>query len=358
MNTLQRARVLAEIAGRFPLLGAIAAEDLVETVRLELGHAETLDGFRPYGGHFSKAIPRSPILHVISGNTPHAALQSLTRGLLLGARNLVKLPSAGLPEAEEFLALLPPELRTMVDLRRELPAEWLRQASTWIVYGSDETVAHFRRQARAGVVFEAHPHRVSVDVVFDDPTFASVSAAAEDVSRFAQKGCLSPHDIFVAGDAKSYAARLATEMALYEARDPRGPVTTHEAAEIADIRANYRFRAASDPRVALWESEGSNAWTVIYEDDPWFASSCLNRVAFVKPLPTDLEAALGPALPWLGAVGVWPPTPEAAERILPLRPSRICAVGQMQNPAMSWHQEGRQTLAPLVSWVDFDPQFR
>ena len=110
--------------------------------------------------------------------------------------------------------------------------------------------------------------------------------------------------------------------------------------------------------MALWESEHSTAWTVIYEQDPWFASSCLNRLVFVKPLPGDLAGALGPALPWVAAIGIWPVTPENAERAARLNPSRICPLGQMQSPPLSWHQEGRQTLAPLVRWVDFEINLR
>jgi hypothetical protein len=205
------------------------------------------------------------------------------------------------------------------------------------------------------VVFEAHPHRVSFCALFETAPKEVVAAVAKDVSQFHQKGCLSPHDIYVAGDARDFAARLAEEMQRYEERDPRGPVTTREVAEIADVRANYRFRAASDPRVAIWESAGSSAWTVIFEDDPWFAASCLNRVVFVKPLPDDLPASLGPALTWLAAVGIWPATPEWAERVAELHPSRICPVGRMQAPPLTWHQEGKQTLAPFVRWVDFAP---
>ena len=358
MTTAERAHALVKAAEKFPLLGNFSDGDLLETVQLELGHAEILDGFRPYGSHFSRAYALDPILHIVSGNTPHAALQSLTRGLLLGARNLVKIPSQGLPEMEAFLDLLPEPLRALTAVRRELPPEWLREAQAWVVFGSDETISHFRKQARPGVIFEPHPHRVSLGIIFEDAALVSVPLAARDASLFDQKGCLSPHDFYVAGDARGYAARLAAEMARHEAHDPRSAVTTAEAAEIHDIRANYRFRAASDPRVQLWESEDSTAWTVIYEDDPWFASSCLNRVVFVKPLPDDLSAALGPVQGWLGAIGIWPATPDYAERAAALGPSRICPLGKMQEPPVTWHQEGRQVLAPLVRWVDFEPDLR
>jgi hypothetical protein len=357
MTTAERARNLAVAAGHFPLLGPVSPEDLLEVVRLELGHPEILDGFRPYGGHFSRVEPLGTILHVVSGNTPHAALQSLLRGLLLGARHLVKVPSEGLPEVEHFLALLPAELRDTVTVSRNLPDAWLREAAVVVVFGSDETVAHFRKRVRPGIVFEPHPHRISLELVFEDAPDEVIAAIAEDVSRFAQKGCLSPHDIYVAGDARSFAARLAEAMQRFEEREPRGPVSTLEAAEIADVRANYRFRAASDPRVALWESADSSAWTVIFEDDPWFAASCLNRVVYVKPLPENLASALEPVLPWLAAVGIWPATPAHAETAATLRPSRICPAGRMQAPPLTWHQEGRQTLAPMARWVDFEPNF-
>jgi hypothetical protein len=358
MNTAERAVALAKVAEGFPLLGKVAADDLIDVVRLELGHAEILDGFRPYADHFSRAIPCDPILHVISANTPHAGLQSLIRGLLLGTMNLVKLPASGLREVEEFARMLPSWLNDRLSLSTELPEAWLREARAWIVFGTDTTITHFRRQVSPDVVFEPHPHRVSLGIVFDDSHGDSSRLAAIDIARFNQKGCLSPHDIYAAGNAKNYAARLANEMARYEREDPRGVIAPTESAEIADIRANYRFRSANDPRVGIWESDYSTAWTVIYEEDPWFASSCLNRVAFVKPLPADLSGALGPALPWVAAVGIWPATPENAERVAVLRPSRVCPMGQMQNPPFTWHQEGRQTLAPLARWVDFEPNLR
>ena len=358
MKTAERATVLAGAAEFFPLLGTITADELIDLVRLELGHAEILDGFRPYAGGFSSAVPNDPLLHVISGNTPHGGLQTLIRGLLLGAHNFVKLPSSGLREIDDFVKLLPSSLAEKVMTAVDLPDQWLVESRTCIVFGSDATIAHFRQTLPAETSFEPHPHRISLGIVFDDMDGNSAPLAAADVARFDQKGCLSPHDIYVAGDARGYAVRLSDALAQIERHEPRGTITAREAAEIADTRANYRFRSASDPRVALWESENSTAWTVVYEQDTWFASSCLNRLVFVKPLPDDLAGALGPALPWVAAVGIWPPTPENAERALRLHPSRICPLGQMQNPPLWWHQEARQTLAPLVRWVDFEPNLR
>lgn len=358
MKTAERAAVLARVAQRFPLLGTLTADEMIDVVRLELGHPEILDGFRPYASGFSHAVPVHPILHVLSGNTPHAGLQSLIRGLLLGASNLVKLPSGGLREVDEFIHFLPRSLAERVETSAELPESWLQRSKAWVVFGSDKTIDHFQRKLPSGTVFEPHPHRISLGLVFDDTRGDSAPRAAADVARFNQKGCLSPHDIYVDSDARGYAARLSHALAQCERIDPRGDITAMESAEIADIRANYRFRSASDPRVALWESENSTAWTVIYEQDPWFASSCLNRLVFVKPLPSDLPEALGPVLPWVAAVGIWPATPENAGKAARLYPSRICPLGEMQSPPFSWHQEGRQTLAPLARWIDFEPNLR
>jgi hypothetical protein len=355
VNTAERAAALCQAAERFPLLGAITANDLLDTVRLELGHVEILDGFRPYANCFSRAIPRDPILHIISGNTPHAGLQSLIRGLLLGAMNFLKLPASGMHEIEEFTRILPSPLKDKTSLSKELPGGWLREAKTWIVFGSDETIANFRDKLSPQVRFEPHAHRISLGIVFDDSGSDSSPLAAADIARFNQKGCLSPHDIYIAGDAKDYAARLASQLAAREREDPRGLITPAEAAEIANLRASCRFRSANGERVAIWESERSTAWTVIYEEHPEFSGSCLNRVAFVKPLPANLSAAVGPALQWVAAVGIWPVTHKNAETASLLKPSRVCPLGQMQNPPFTWHQEGRQTLAPLVRWVDFEP---
>ena len=354
MTTATRAHHLATAAARFPFLGATTADDLLALVRAELGHAEALDNFVPYGGHLARAVAVETILHVVSGNTPAAGLQSLIRGLLLGAHNLCKTPAAGLPEIAEFRAALPPELAARVELAGELPDGWLTRAEAVIVFGHDATIAHFRALARPEQRFIAHGHRLSFGVVFDDPACASAPLAARDASLFDQQGCLSPHVFYVAGNAREYAARLAQEMRAFQEQEPRGRVSLSEANSIRTLREELAFRAAQGGPLALWQSEGSTAWTVAFDAKPGFPRSPLNRFVFVKPLPADFVAELREVRAHLSCAGVWPATLAHARALAPLGVSRLCPLGRMQSPPWTWLQDGTPALAPLVRWVGAD----
>ena len=349
MTTVERARALAIGCRGFEhLLGEASAEGFLEWVRVELGHEGVLDGFQRIGGEYMHAVAPRVILHIISGNTPHAGLQSLIRGLLLGSRNLCKLPSEGLPEVERFVEALPEGLRSLVTIRPEVA---LATADAIIVFGSDETVAHFRALTLPDQIFLGYGHRVSLGIVFEDAEFESAGRAALDASLFDQQGCLSPHCIYVADRAEEYAARLAVEMGRVQAEYPATKLSLSESAGVAEIRETSRFRAAAGQDVRLWEGDG---WTVIYDADPAFSPSPLNRVIFVRPVPDNLSTALTLAQPFLSTIAIWPNTQEFAERAAGLGASRICALGWMQEPAWMWRQDGRQTLAPLITWKGWE----
>jgi hypothetical protein len=360
MNTEQRAKAIAEAAEPFEeLLGSTSAEDLLGWVAVELGSAKALDSWVQHGGVKTRALTPDTIMHVVSGNTPHAALQSLLGGLLLGSHNLVKLPRGGLVEVDNFVSRLPDALRRLVEVREDLPAEWIVRADAVIVYGADETIAALRRRVPVEKIFIGHGHKLSLGIVWDDPAFASCAGAARDASLHDQQGCLSPQVFYVRetapGYARAYAEKLADAMEEFRRSCPRGALTVEEKAAIANLRAAYRFRAAGDLRVALWEGGEAMDWTVIYEEDAWFTASPLNRVVFVKPLPDNLPGAMGPALGYVGAVSLWPCMEAVADRFAALCPSRFCAMGRMQDPPWTWHNGGVARLHSLVKWVDFEP---
>ena len=291
MKTREIAKALALAARQFPFLGEIGEQDLLNLVKWELGHEEILDGFQNYAGHMAMAIGPASILHIISGNTPHAGLQSLMRGLLLKSQNFCKIPSAGLPEIEQFRNALPAALQSRIEISRELPAHWIGRSDAIIVFGDDETVEHFRRLSatKQGQRFIAHGHKVSMGIIFEDSGHESVSHAARDASLFDQQGCLSPHVFYVKEteglEARQYAAALALEMENFNETTPRSKISASESSGITSLRDEYEFRAANGEGIQVWKSGQGTDWTVIFDSAPAFTASCLNRVIFVKPLP-------------------------------------------------------------------------
>jgi hypothetical protein len=356
-DTAARARALAKAASRFPFLGKVTARGLLALVASELGHAAALDRFVPQGRRLVRAIAPGRILHVLSGNTPAAALQSLLRGLLLGSENFCKLPTGGIPEVDGFVSQLPRALAARVRLSQELPEPWPILADAAVIFGRDETIASLRAALPPGIPVLAHGHRLSVAAVFDDSPFRSVTAAARDVSVFDQQGCLSPHTVFVrekgALTAHRYAERLARAMAAFEKQIPRGPLTLSEANSIRALRDETAFRAANGEPLALLASEGTG-WTVIVDCTAQMPLSPLNRVVFVKPLPADPAATLAPHRAHLSTCGIWPSTRANAEFAAALGFTRVCPLGRMQLPPLDWHHDGQPVLAPLVRWIDLE----
>ena len=178
MNTPDRIAAICHAARGFAFLGQTTTADLTDLLTGELGDARALDGFVRLGGALVKSVAPATILHIVSRNTPAAALQSVIRGLLLDAHNLCKIPSAGLPEVAQFRAALPAELAARIEIAPELPDEWLARADALIAFGTDETIAHFRSLAAPHQTFVAHGHALSFGVVFDDPQFDSVAGVA------------------------------------------------------------------------------------------------------------------------------------------------------------------------------------
>lgn len=354
MTAEDRATHLATAIGQFPWLGETTATDLLSLLTAELGDPQVLETFRWHGKHLSRAVAPGVLLHIISGNTPAAGLQSLIRGLLLGSHNLCKLPSAGLPELAQFRDALPPSLASRIELASHLPAEWLERADAIVVFGDDETVRQIRSLAQPEQTFVMHGHKISLGVVFHDPKLASVRAAARDASIFDQLGCLSPHVFYVADDPFGYAVKLADEMERFDAEHPRRALSIAEANEIRNRRAELVFRAANDKSLALFQSAGSTAWTVVFDANPDFPQSPLNRFVFVKPLPADLATEFAPVRRHLSTIGMWPASIENARKLATSGANRLCPIGRMQLPPWTWHHDGQAVLAPLVRWVDFE----
>jgi hypothetical protein len=98
---------------------------------------------------------------------------------------------------------------------------------------------------------------------------------------------------------------------------------------------------------------------VVFEADARFQVSCLNRFIYVKPVK-DLTQALQQAEVVRGkvsTVGLAAPEVKAGQLATQLARwgvTRVCPLGRMQSPPLTWRHDGRPALGDLVTWTDVE----
>ena len=330
------------------------------------------------GTDFASELWRGPnlLVHVAAGNLPNPSLMSLTLGLLTRSAQFMKCAS-GAALLPRLFAHSVYEWDRKVGACLEL-AEWrgghlelenalLAHADCVTVTGGDAALAAIRARVPQKSRFLGYGQRVSFGFITREMLRAEtigqvVARAADDVVAWDQNGCLSPHDFYIeepgAGESETFAARLAGELVNREITEPRRKISVEESAAIASQRAIYEALAAQRDEVKIWTSQNSTAWTVVFEPETRFRFSPLNRFVFVKPAP-DL-AAVPPAIDEvrgkISTVGIAAPPEkmrQLARQFADWGATRICPLGQMQNPPLTWRHDGRPALGDMVTWTDF-----
>jgi hypothetical protein len=354
-------------------------ENLNALLVQDLGHMERLDRFTTDRATNTAALARGPelVVHIAAGNIPNPTILSIVLGFLTRSAQFVKCArgTSLLPRLfAHSIYEMEPKLASCLEI-----AEWpggtdlleqalFAEADCVAATGSDETLAAIRQRLSARIRFLGYGHRVSFGYISGDALARfelkkTSQRAAADVVAWNQLGCLSPHLFYIehggAASAEKFAELLAEELAGLERTEPRGPLRTEEAAAIAAKRSFYEVRAGATDDAKLWKSEGSTAWTVVYETDPRFQLSCLNRFVYVKPV-ADLTEALRHAESVRGkvsTVGLAANGDHAQQLAMQLARwgvTRTCRLGEMQNPPLTWRHDGRPALGDLVTWTDWE----
>ena len=355
MTTRQRIDLLARAYPRlFP------RAELLRLVREQLGHVDALDRWIVRGGKRVRAKTPQSIYHICAGNLAVSAQTSIAQGLILGARNIVKLPgdrddASTRKEILSFIRGLPAPLRKLVEAHNKLDEKTLRRADAIIAFGSDATMASVREKLRFHQKFVAHGHAVSL-LWLSAPnklTPKQARACAIDVLTYDQLGCLSPQAIYVPPGAniealgEKLAQALETEWQ-FIANKPARPLSV--AARIAEAR-DVAF--ARGHRVWLPPARHLG-WTLLFDPNPEFSPSPLHGVIVLRHCAeSKLRQVLDPVAGRISTVGIAGQMSSRLEKdFLSLGVSRFCPAGRMQFPPLTWHHDGRRTLAELVTWID------
>jgi hypothetical protein len=360
----------------------LTPEALRYLVEQDLGHPARLDQMsasqvEEKTGRASLAVAPELVVHITSSNLPAPAVHSMVLGLLTRSAQFVKC-ATGKSFVPRLFAHSLYEAHPKIGACIEI-AEWrggaahieeplFAAADCITATGSDKALKEIARRVPQRARFCGYGHMlsfafVSASALSGHRALRIVARAAEDVAAWDQQGCLSPHVIYVETGGtmmpESFAEHLAHELEAQEKVEPRGKISVSEAATISSRRSFYEVRAAHSRETRLWQSKESTAWTVVYEADPQFQASCLNRFVYVKSVKNLTEALHGAekVRGSLSTVGLAAPEEKEQELVRALARwgvRRICPIGSMQDPPVAWRHDGRPSLGDLVSWVDWE----
>lgn len=101
---------------------------------------------------------------------------------------------------------------------------------------------------------------------------------AREIVLWDQMGCLSPRILFVAGDPKRFAGRLADALVYWENRWPARPLAPAEASAVHGFRSLYQMADGNDAGCVDPED---TSWTVVWDSDPTLDHGPPHRVVRV-----------------------------------------------------------------------------
>jgi hypothetical protein len=286
---------------------------------------------------------------VLAGNVFSAAARPLLLPLLCGWPVLLKAASADdvLPRAlQRALVEVDPELGaacSVVTFGREddeLRDALIEGAELLSVYGDDETVTAFAAAKASDTRLIGHGHGLGLAFVAqsalasDALVRASVQALARDVAAYDQRGCLSPHAVFVqrgaACDAQGFALRLADALAELATLWPCGERPPRAAADevqwrgVAAVRGELHVR----PSCAV-----SYAGSAALRASPGYRNVAVHDCADVGALHVRI-APLALQLKALAVAG------DSEREQLAAAAPYVCAPGAMQEPPLEARLDG------------------
>lgn len=305
---------------------------------------------------------------ILAGNVFTAALRPIAWSLLLRVPALVKPSTEDHGLSELFVGALEeadPELAMAIGLVRfgrtdqAMLDRFAAQCSVLHVWGSDEAIGEIRARTLPTTAFVPHGHGLGAIYIPKealsglDEGERIAREIALDVSLYDQRGCLSPHVVFVMRGARVSPvdfARILGEHALAELERtmPRGSLPLEIGAR------QVQWRGLGAVRGELFEGA---TWAVTFEGNAPFRSSPGWRNVAVHEIDSlealaSLLAPLGPHLKALGVAGEAEHRRVVATTLPAGLAPRISATGEMQRPGLLASPDGERPWQGFVRIVD------
>ncbi|MDP2865097.1 MAG: acyl-CoA reductase, partial [Elusimicrobiota bacterium] len=340
---------------------------------------ETTIERRGYSG-LLRAMPKGVVLHVGAGNVFLGILDSLVIGFLTKNVNIVKLSSSGSNFINIFMDALKEVDEEGILTKSAAIISWkggsqgleeaaLKNVNAVFVWGGYDAVQSYRKIAPIDVRVEGFGPKTSVGVVFEscvknEGMDAVAQRAATDASLWDQAACSSLHTLYFIAPAKKHKALAADflkaakkHFAQLAKELPPGKLSPDEMVEINKARQLARVDSALGN--ASYESSAPKTdWTVIYEKDPVYRVSPLNRVLYVKTVETieEVRDRLLPMRGYIQTVGVGGSIErkKVMEVLGPAGIARIVRLGKMLEESNGSPHDGIFPMMSLVNWLPIE----
>ena len=355
---------------RKPQLTRFVAEDF--------SNPKILDDFQPIiKGGFAKAFGPDILFHIWAGNVPGLPLWSIISGLLVKAGNIGKVSSSEPLFASLFVKLLieiEPRISDCIAIvwwpggNVDQETVFLKNADVVLAYGGNESLSQIKNRTPITSRYLPYGHKISFGIISaialtPQKVWRVAHNAANDIVRYDQQGCYSPHVFFVeAGGALSpreFARYVAHELSCFQEKFPLRSLNSKEAIILADWQNEQDIKTISEPEREIISDE-DGLWTVTYsENDIDLSLSGLNRtirIISVKSLE-QIGPILRPYKKFLQTVGISSSPKELfniSQILGQYGVTRISAVGSMTAPEAGWHHDGRFNLLDLITLTEIE----
>lgn len=352
------------------------ADRLRGLVSAEFADPEVLDTFVTGSRSRLRALSPGVCVQIVAGSVPGVGATALVRSLLTKAPTLLK-PGRGdvvLPVLfARALEEADPDLGQAVAVvywrggQGELERAALQGAGVVTAYGGDEAVRSIRDRTPVSARFVAYHHRVSFGVVGRDALTPALlhrtaSEVAGAVAFFDQRGCVSPHVLYVedggSHDAEEFGRALASALGILESHLPGGELEPSEGARLHQERGAAELRAAAGRGVTVLHG-GPASWTVVCDTEAGFEPLCTGRFVRLRPVSDvgevpSLVASRGRHLQTAGVAGCGSRLMNLAEELARVGVTRVAPFSAVPFPPPWWHHDGGGPLVSLVRWVDLE----
>lgn len=343
---------------------------LMEIVEQNFGNPKCLDEWLPRVDStgrrsFTRAFPPR-LIHVLPGNSPTAAIQSIAMGAMVKAINLFKMGSS-----DPFMAVA--FLRTMLEVDPNHPVPRSMSAVYWrggdesveraiyrpqyfdkiVAWGGGDAINNVIKYLGPGFQLVSFDPKTSISMVgveafaSEDTLDEAATKAASDVSILNQEACVASRIVFVEGEKKQvdrFCARLQQRLVDRNAVSGKAPPLPRDTAE--EIEA---LRSMDDD-FGVWGVPDGSGLVVRSEEPVDFHPT--NKTANVVHV-TSLKDALKYVNVATQTVGVYPPQRQAELRdgLASGGAQRIVRLGDAGGVSVGAPHDAMYPMHRFVHWV-------